>query len=61
MAERCEDIIDLRAVPKAGRYGRYDWKSWADGSVWRLAPADFPGTDVDGMHRLVRAKAKQRG
>jgi hypothetical protein len=32
-----------------------------DGTVWRLSAADYPGTNVDGMRRLVHAKAKQRG
>jgi hypothetical protein len=61
MAERVEEISDLAELPRAGRPGQYDWQSWCDGSVWRLTPADFPGTDVEGMRRLVRAKAKQRG
>lgn len=61
MAERVTEITDLRTLPKAGRPGRYESASWTDGHVWKLAAADFPGTDVDGMRRLVRAKAKQRG
>lgn len=37
MAERVDEIMDLRTVPKAGRPGQYESASWADGHVWKLA------------------------
>jgi len=29
--------------------------------VWRLSPADFPGTSIEGMRRTVHSHAKQHG